>query len=172
MFLLFPNLAFANYDKIMELKQDYKETFESIKWEKKNLEELRKKKRLEALHLIAEKTREKMFMKEDLTKEQKKEVYPRLMPLAECVSVAETGRCTTGMSQTKNNCHGIMTWRRGFREGVYFENYYQSHIAFINLWEKRYGGNMYPTIEQARRYTGNDKPTRWYNTVTSCLNSK
>jgi len=86
--------------------------------------------------------------------------------LAQCVAVAETSNCTTGMGVTRKNCHGIMTWKRGFREGRTFNSTEESFIAFKELWLRVY--KVYPNLALAKKYTGNDNAQRWLNIVNQC----
>lgn len=83
--------------------------------------------------------------------------------LAYAIAMAETGDCTTGMGVTRNNCFGIMTWKRGFREGKTYSSKDESYADFRRVWEKSYGG--FPTRSMARKWTGNDSPSNWLSTV-------
>lgn len=86
--------------------------------------------------------------------------------LAVAVAVAETSNCTTGMALTKNNCHGIMTWASGRRTGRWFATRAESFAAFKSLWTRLYGGR-FPTMADAKRYTGNDRAATWLGIVTA-----
>jgi len=88
--------------------------------------------------------------------------------LAYCVAVAETADCTTGIGVTKNNCFGIMTWPNGKRTGKWYENKQASYEDFKRIWMKSY--KTFPTYSMAVKWTGNDKPQTWLNTVTQCYN--
>lgn len=90
--------------------------------------------------------------------------------LAYCVAKAETQNCTTGMGITKNNCHGLMTWERGFREGKWYNTIEESYEDFKRLWMRSY--KTFPTYQMADKYTGGDQTQIWLNTVTNCYYEK
>lgn len=89
--------------------------------------------------------------------------------LSRAVAFAETGGCKDGTAKKRNNCHGIMTWKSGKRSPAYFSNFEASHAAFKKIWMKSY--KVYPTLKQARKWTGNDHPERWLHAVNQYYNS-
>lgn len=93
--------------------------------------------------------------------------------LAYCVGWHETKMCSSQGSPTanaKNNCYGIMTWQRGYRELKYYPTKEDSTKDFIRIWKRGYGGRI-PTESDAIIYTGNDRARHWYLNVTSCYNN-
>jgi hypothetical protein len=94
--------------------------------------------------------------------------------LAYAVAMAETANCTTGMGPTRNNCFGIKNGntapcdRMSASRFCIYETPEQSYEAFKKIWSTWYKG--FPTIAQARRWTGNDRPHHWLNTVTQYYN--
>jgi len=89
--------------------------------------------------------------------------------LAYAIAMAETHDCTKGMGKTKNNCFGVMTWKRGFREGKTYATKGESYADFRRIWTKSYGGT-FPTWGDAKKWTGNDNPRTWLNNVTTYYN--
>lgn len=81
------------------------------------------------------------------------------------IAVAETSGCTAGVALSKNNCHGI-GGPGGFQT---FNSFEESQAACIDLWNRKYGD--YPTMADARLYTDNPNPTRWYSVVTHYYNT-
>ncbi|MDD4319432.1 MAG: hypothetical protein PHW10_03870 [Candidatus Peribacteraceae bacterium] len=84
--------------------------------------------------------------------------------LARAVAVAETQNCLTGVGASMNNCHGITECTSsgcGFKE---FKSIEESYAHFKAMWVRAYG-RRFPTIEDARRYTDNPNPHRWYAVV-------
>lgn len=77
--------------------------------------------------------------------------------------MAETNDCTKGMGVTKNNCFGIMIWPNGKRTGKIYSSKEESYSDFKRLWMKSY--KTFPTYSMAVKWTGNDKPQTWLNTV-------
>jgi len=82
--------------------------------------------------------------------------------------MAETNDCTKGMGVTKNNCFGYMTWENGYREGKTYSSKEESYKDFKELWIRAYGG--FPTIEMAKKWTGNHNSNTWYNNVSYYYN--
>ena len=81
--------------------------------------------------------------------------------------MAETNDCTKGMGLNNkfNNCFGIMTWSRGFREGKTYRSKEESYEDFKKIWIKFYG-NHFPTWNDAAKWTGNDNPNNWLKNVS------
>lgn len=52
-----------------------------------------------------------------------------------------------------------MTWKTGKRKLVVYKSKEESYAAFKELWTNHYGG--FPTLAQARKYTGNDNAVAW-----------
>ena len=88
--------------------------------------------------------------------------------LALAVATAETQNCTTGMGVTRNNCFGIMTWARGFREGKTYASKDESYDNFKQIWTEKYSGG-YPSHYEAKRWVGGD-PTTWLKNVAASYN--
>lgn len=89
--------------------------------------------------------------------------------LAHAVAIAETSGCTAGVGISKNNCHGITECTArgcGFKT---FSTTEESYIAFEKIWLNGYG-NRFPTMADARRYTDNPDPYRWYGVVQTIYN--
>lgn len=81
--------------------------------------------------------------------------------LAHAIAIAETGDCTKGVGPAHNNPVGI---RRNGR----FEKYNSCEEGledFKRVWSKNYG--RFPTLSDAKRWTGNDSPITWLNNVTN-----
>jgi len=75
--------------------------------------------------------------------------------------MAETGNCTTG-GITQNNCFGIMTWERGFRELKSYSSIEESYDDFKRIWTENY--QDYPSWNLAHTWTGGDSTDTWlYN---------
>jgi hypothetical protein len=81
------------------------------------------------------------------------------------IALAETSGCTAGMALTKNNCHGLMTWRSGTRAGQEFASTDESQAACVDLWNRKY--KVFPTMKLASTYTGSDSAARWLRVVSS-----
>ena len=77
--------------------------------------------------------------------------------LAYAVAMAETQNCTTGCGISKNNCFGIMTWDRGFRECKAFDTPEDSYADFKRIWSSYYSGG-YPTWNDHLKWVGYDSP--------------
>lgn len=88
--------------------------------------------------------------------------------LSEAVAMAETSGCKKGSAIKYKNCHGIMHWPNGVRTLVKYNSTEESHAAFMNLWARGYG--VYPDINLARKYTGNDNAERWLGIVNQYYN--
>lgn len=95
--------------------------------------------------------------------------------LQRAVGRYETGYCTSPNSPTanaRNNCHGIMVkYKDGSRELRYFATKGQSAEAFKAIWANGYGGRM-PTLQDARRYSGNERACTWLATVIRFYNEE
>jgi hypothetical protein len=89
--------------------------------------------------------------------------------LAYAVGMAETLGCTSKNSPTanaRNNCHGILIKHAdGSRELRYYPSRAASAAAFKRIWQKGYG-DRFPTIQDARRYTGNENASTWLANVS------
>ncbi len=83
--------------------------------------------------------------------------------LAIAVSFAETGGCKDGTAIKRNNCFGIMQWNNGKRSPRYFNSQKESFDEFKRIWNKSY--KVFPTFALAQKWTGNDNPYNWLNTV-------
>jgi|TARA_R100000501_G_C2594722_1_gene93624 hypothetical protein len=83
--------------------------------------------------------------------------------LALAVAWAETGNCTKGSAISHNNCFGIMTWHRGFRELKHYNSHEESFEDFKRIWLEKYDGH--PSYYAAQRWTGNPKPDNWLKIV-------
>lgn len=86
--------------------------------------------------------------------------------LAYAVGMYETTQCTNPNSPTanaRNNCHGIMTYVNGKRTPRSFASTADSAAYFKTIWQKLYGG--FPTLAQARTYSGNDRACTWLKQV-------
>lgn len=57
-----------------------------------------------------------------------------------------------------------MSFPNGKRQLKHYNSHEESFDDFKRLWETKYGG--FPTISQARKYTGNDNAERWLKIVT------
>lgn len=86
--------------------------------------------------------------------------------LADCVSLAETWRCTKGMWKTRNNCFGIMHRPNGKRQGRNYATKEDSFTHFKQIRQKSY--KHYPNLKLATKWTGNDNAQRRLNTVNAC----
>ena len=79
--------------------------------------------------------------------------------LAHAVAIAETGNCTTGVGITHTNCFGIRyggKWQK-------YDSPDDSYTDFKRIWLKSY--KTFPTLQQAARWTGNDRVVTWRNRV-------
>jgi|GEM_PF-6461748 len=80
--------------------------------------------------------------------------------LSKAVAMTETHDCHDKVgSALLNNCFGIK--KNG--KFMQFETPEASHEYFKQLWVKGYGG--FPTMAMAKKYSGNDHPTTWLNSV-------
>lgn len=79
--------------------------------------------------------------------------------LARAVAVAETSGCSRGTGITHLNCFGI----RENGAFVKFDSHAASFESFKWNWTKSYGG--FPTIEDARKWTGSDSAESWLSHV-------
>ena len=88
--------------------------------------------------------------------------------LAYSVARHETWNCTIWNSATRNNCFGIMTWKRGFREFKTYETQEDSYIDFKRIWTTKWyiewNGGL-PTYADAKKYSWNDRARDWLNNV-------
>ena len=84
--------------------------------------------------------------------------------LAYAVSVAETANCTKGSGVSKNNCFGIMEWPNGERQLKWYNTTQESFDDFKRVWLRGYGGR-FPTLADAKKWTGNDRSKIWLQTV-------
>ena len=83
--------------------------------------------------------------------------------------MAETNDCTKGMGVSRNNCFGIMTWERGYREGKTYATKEESYADFKDLWTRKYKG--FPNGQAATAWTGNDSPGTWLYAVNKYYNT-
>ena len=83
--------------------------------------------------------------------------------LSRAVACHETKCGTRWSALTHNNAFGIMTWDKNWKRS--FKRYAtlnDSYIDFKRIWSSYYGG--FPTLKQAKRYSGNDRAETWlYN---------
>ena len=90
--------------------------------------------------------------------------------LARAVGRHETAGCTKGYGAEYNNCVGMKNGgtapcpRIGRNNMCIYEHPEESYAAFKKVWGKWY--RTMPTIELARRYSGNDKAESWLANVT------
>lgn len=90
--------------------------------------------------------------------------------LAYAVSCAETSCGTRGSAVSKRNAVGIM--RFSVKDGkrtrylAEYDNIEQSLAEFRSIWKRLYGGRC-PTLEDAKRWTGNDRAKIWLGHVHS-----
>jgi len=81
--------------------------------------------------------------------------------LAKAVAMTETHDCHDKIgSAVYNNCFGIKTGGRF----MHFDSPAASHEYFKQLWVRGYGGG-FPSYAMAKKYSGNDHPTTWLNSV-------
>jgi len=80
--------------------------------------------------------------------------------LARAVAIAETSGGTRGVALTHNNHHGL----RENSDWIRFDSPAASTACFKRNWLKHYG-NHFPTIEDAEKYTGNDRKETWLKNV-------
>ena len=102
-----------------------------------------------------------------------------LEKLAHAVAFAETGHCADGTAIKRNNCHGIMAWKKVFdketkknttvRYPRYFRSTQESFDEFKRIWAKSY--KRYPDINLAIKWTGNDNAHVWLSNVNTYYNS-
>lgn len=85
-----------------------------------------------------------------------------------CKAIAwhETKMCTIGTGKTKNNCVGI---RRGGAFVVY-PSPKESIDDCMQVWAKNYTG--VPTIEKAKKWSGNDRAEVWLYNVLAYMDNK
>jgi hypothetical protein len=96
-----------------------------------------------------------------------------LEKLAAAVAMAESGtplgindRCGTLWHTTARNCWSLMSWTGGKRHLQKFKSLAEGKTAFKALWMRSYGGGL-PTMKEAVKYSGNDRPRQWLQTVLS-----
>lgn len=82
----------------------------------------------------------------------------------EAVAKAESGNCSTKWHKAAKNCVSIMAWTKGKRHLRQFSSIAESKSYFVKLWKTRYG-NKFPTLKEAKKYTGNDKAAIWLSIV-------
>jgi hypothetical protein len=71
--------------------------------------------------------------------------------------MAETNDCSKGYGKTHNNCHGILSKRKP----IAFKNKKASYDYFKNLWTISPHYQRFPTMKEAKKYTGNDSAKTW-----------
>lgn len=88
--------------------------------------------------------------------------------LAKAVARFETGDCTLGYGAEYNNCFGIKNGntapckRIGRNRMCIYDAPQESYDAFKIIWKRWY--DSFPSIEQARRWSGNHNAENWvYN---------
>ena len=84
--------------------------------------------------------------------------------ICKAIAVAETSNCTRGTALTHNNCFGIKE-NGAF---VHFSSKARSFRSCEYNWEKHYGG-VVPTMKEAIKWTGNDRPITWLKHVKQSL---
>ena len=92
-----------------------------------------------------------------------------LNKLAIAVAHAETANCTRGSGISYNNAIGMMHWDNGYRELKRYNSCEESLEDFKRVWKEHY--KKYPTIKEAIKWTGGDKPTTWLNIVNKYYES-
>ncbi len=98
-----------------------------------------------------------------------KEAPFNLDKLALAVSCHETKCGTKGSAVSHNNAFWIMTWdKNGKRSFKRYEKIEDSYTDFKRIWSSYYGG--FPTLKQAKRYSGNDRSEIWLNNVKHFYN--
>jgi len=90
--------------------------------------------------------------------------------LYNAVAVAESGNCSTSWHKAAKNCVSIMSWSGGKRHLKQFSSIDDSKTAFKQLWILKYGDHL-PTLQDAIKYTGNDKAYGWLQTVNKWYHS-
>lgn len=80
--------------------------------------------------------------------------------LAHAIAVAETGDCTAGVGLSKHNCHSINS-RKGY---LTFESRDAEYVYWKAMWLRVYGDH-FPSWQEAKKYTANPDPYRWYCVV-------
>ena len=85
--------------------------------------------------------------------------------LAKAIGRHETGLCSLGYGATHNNATGIM--RNG--KPRYFSSCEASLQETVRIWKKYYGG--LPTLEKAKKWSGNDRAISWLHNVLHFYNS-
>tara|TARA_Y100000310_G_scaffold58490_1_gene53796 strand:- start:7064 stop:7390 length:327 start_codon:yes stop_codon:yes gene_type:complete len=91
--------------------------------------------------------------------------------LAKAVAMHETSDCTKGFGREYNNCHGIKNGNTapcpkiGRSRMCIYSDPQESYLAFRKIWSRWY--KTLPTIEHARRYSGNDRAQIWRSNVLS-----
>jgi len=108
-------------------------------------------------------TKEKMVVSTQTSRYQKTAKSIDYNRLYYAVAIAESGNCRTAWHSKANNCVSIMSWTGGHRHLKKFKSIRESKTAFINLWKKVY--RKFPDLELAKKYTGNDRPRTWLQTV-------
>ena len=89
--------------------------------------------------------------------------------LANAVAMAETQGCKVGYGVTHNNCHGIKSGNTAPCPGTplgkmcKFKTTKESYEAFVKIWNTWY--KTYPTLQQAKVWTGDDKKATWLAAV-------
>lgn len=95
--------------------------------------------------------------------------------LANAVAMAETGGCKKGYWVSHNNCHGIKSWNTApcpwTPKGSMcrFKTTKESYEAFVIIWNKWY--KTYPTLQQAKSWTGDDSKETWLAAVRQHYNT-
>ena len=98
-----------------------------------------------------------------------KEAPFNLDKLALAVACHETKCGTKGSAVSHNNAFWIMTWdKNGKRSFKRYEKIEDSYTDFKRIWSSYYGG--FPTLKQAKRYSGNDRSEIWLNNVKHFYN--
>lgn len=93
--------------------------------------------------------------------------------LAYAVAMAETHNCTKGYGITYKNCFGIKNGNTapcpkiGRNNMCIYDDPQQSYEAFKAIWVRWYG--EYPTIEDARRWTGGNG-VNWLKNISFYYN--
>lgn len=94
-----------------------------------------------------------------------------MQALAKAVAWHETKLCTLGVGEKHNNCFGIKNGntapcpRIARNNMCIYEDPKDSYVAFEKIWLAWYAGE--PTIEKARRWSGNDNAESWLKNVTA-----
>jgi hypothetical protein len=72
--------------------------------------------------------------------------------------------CATEWHKKARNCVSVMEYSTGKRKLKQYATLEDGKKDFKRIWAKYYG-NRVPTLEDAKRYSGNDDSYNWYSNV-------